>query len=444
MKKATQLHEIDYAVKYDEPVDALHPFYTDFTGLRGRFSNDVVYKALNVNPKTFLYEQPIGNKTLLFLGGMRGSGKTSELAKYAQELHKPDCFFVVTCNIDNELDMNDIEYMDILIFQIEKLLKAIENAKLEIKSDILDSLKDWFTERVKEINNQFKKEGGLEMEIGVEPNPLKWLLYISGKIRGSLSVSRENAEKVRLVFKNRFGDFALKFNLFIESINYELRHYRVAKEILFIVDGLEKTMTADIRRKIVIDESNRFRQIKVNTIFTLPIELMKEQQKLKQFCSDIRTFPFIKLIDKEDKEIEKAFEKFLEFVYKRIEAHLFDSEETVRHIIRFSGGSPRELLRIIQRANAFADEEKGKIDIQAVEEAILSLAAETSLYLTEEDLALLKVLRINLIHGMQTPFNEGMQHLLENLIVFEYNDGTYKRVNPIVEKSEIYQQYVLR
>jgi hypothetical protein len=31
---------------------------------------------------------------------------------------------------------------------------------------------------------------------------------------------------------------------------------------------------------------------------------------------------------------------------------------------------------------------------------------------------------------------------MENLIVMEYNDGTYKRVNPIVEASEIYKEYV--
>jgi len=40
------------------------------------------------------------------------------------------------------------------------------------------------------------------------------------------------------------------------------------------------------------------------------------------------------------------------------------------------------------------------------------------------------------------PFDEDLQDLLEKLIILEYNDGTYKRVNPIVEESQLYKQYV--
>ena len=53
---------------------------------------------------------------------MRGSGKTSELAKYAQKLENKDGFFCVTCNIDVDLDINDLEYMDILILQMQNLI----------------------------------------------------------------------------------------------------------------------------------------------------------------------------------------------------------------------------------------------------------------------------------------------------------------------------------
>ena len=68
---------------------------------------------------------------------------------------------------------------------------------------------------------------------------------------------------------------------------------------MFVVDGLEKTMSANVRRKIVIDESNRIRQIKANTIFTLPIELMRDRNKLIMF-STVVCFPFIKLIEQNE------------------------------------------------------------------------------------------------------------------------------------------------
>jgi hypothetical protein len=35
-----------------------------------------------------------------------------------------------------------------------------------------------------------------------------------------------------------------------------------------------------------------------------------------------------------------------------------------------------------------------------------------------------------------------MQDLLENNIIMEYNDGTLKRVNPLITISKVYKNYV--
>ena len=139
MKKATKLAEIDSAVQFNIPVGPDHEFFTDFSQVRGDFEEKVVYKNLNVNPQTFTFnpDANLANKTLLFLTGMRGSGKTSELRKYAQNLENPECFFVVTCNVDQELDMNDLEYMDILILQLEKLVEKASQHDIQLECSTL-------------------------------------------------------------------------------------------------------------------------------------------------------------------------------------------------------------------------------------------------------------------------------------------------------------------
>lgn len=146
------MDEIDAAVNKFEPVTPNDDFYVDFKNLRGDFQEQDVMRILNVTKPDghyrFNYQPNRTNKTLLFLAGMRGSGKTSELAKYAQLLHSPDCFFVVTCNVDEELDMDNVQYMDILVFQLEKLLQKAEKANLTIDDDILESMNVWFQERV--------------------------------------------------------------------------------------------------------------------------------------------------------------------------------------------------------------------------------------------------------------------------------------------------------
>jgi hypothetical protein len=55
-KKAKILIEVDNAVRFNVPINATHEFYTDFTDVRGDFEDRMVYKNLNVNPRTFTFD----------------------------------------------------------------------------------------------------------------------------------------------------------------------------------------------------------------------------------------------------------------------------------------------------------------------------------------------------------------------------------------------------
>jgi hypothetical protein len=449
MKKAHRLAEIDAAVNKFTPVTPDHPFYVDFKDLRGDFQERKVMKILNASLNTegqyyFDFQANPYGQTMLFLAGMRGSGKTSELAKYAKLLHASDCFFVVTCNVDEELDMDNVQYMDILIFQLEKLLRMAAAHGLNLDQGIVDSMQKWFEDRVQEINHSLRTDGSAEMEVGGESSVaglFAKMLGLTAKIKTGLSGSRERAETIRTNFKNRFLDFSLKFNTFVEQAAEQMRKQNIAQEILFIVDGLEKTMSADTRRKIILEESNRIRQIRANTIFTLPIELMKEEQRIKNF-SEIITFPFIKVKERNGTFVQPALDKLREFITKRVDASLFDATATIDVAITHSGGSPRQLLRIIEHANWYADEISGKITFENMEASIEELGNNIARYLEPEDFGMLKKMKGELAAGHPIGFDSQIQVLLEKEVIFEYNDGTYKCVNPLLERSKLYKHHV--
>ena len=442
MRKANNLEEIDQAVKFNEPIGPDHEFFIDFSQVRGNFDERMVYRSLNVKLPDFTYdaEQNALNKSILFIAGMRGTGKTSELAKYAKKLNGSDCFLCITCNIDEELDMNNIEYIDILIFQLEKLIDAAADNALIFDEGILNRMQKWFGERVQEINKNLK--GETSIEIGVEAGPtLPFIGKLFAKLKAGVSASTERANSIRTVFKNRFNDFAEIFNIFIENVNLSLRRNNVAQEVLFIIDGLEKTMSADLRRKVILDEYNRIGRIKANTIFTLPIELMREQDKLRAF-STVSSFPYVKIVDINGDKIPETINKFREFIYKRIDTSLFENEELVEEMICLGGGSPRELLRLVQETAFFADEEKGVIDKKALDRAKNKLGADMVRFITDEQWAMIKKLYQNNANKIPTAFNDTIQDLLERLILLEYNDGSYKRVHPLIEITEEFNHYV--
>jgi len=442
--KATTLAEINQAVNFDEPIGPDHSFFTDFSHVRGDFEEQIVYANLNVDivgdSLTFNPAINSRNKVTFFLGGMRGSGKTSELQKYAKKLHHSGCFFCVTCNIDDELDLNNLEYMDILVFQLEKLTEALRANDIEIDKDAMKSLEKWFAETVKEVNRSITGEA--EIEIGGEAKAGFWsILNIFGSLKAGMKGSHERATSVRTTLKNRFDDFASQFNRYVEEANLAIRKKNLGKEILFIVDGLEKTMTSDTRRKIILEETNRIRQIEAYTLFTLPIELMKERQILQQYFF-VESFPFVKIVEKNGQKRPEAVERFKEFVYKRIDKSLFESESLVEEVICYGGGSPRELLKILKMTNVFADRTKGKIDKNALEKALTRLANQTAQYVEPDWWEKIGEVVSNNKANKNTPFDEVVQELLERILLMEYNDGNYKRPNPILELSDAYRQHI--
>jgi hypothetical protein len=207
---------------------------------------------------------------------------------------------------------------------------------------------------------------------------------------------------------------------------------------LFIIDGLEKTMTAEVRKKIVIDDSYQLEQIKAYTLFTLPLELFKERNRLTQFAK-VNIFPFIKVKDRQGEILTDALKIFKQFIEKRLDKALFESEDLINRFIEYSGGSPRQLLRIIKETavNKFVTD---KLTEQAFNDTIRQMSEADSSYITAPMLQKLKEIEAFNKENKEIVYDSVLQELLENGHIMEYNAGSFKRVNPLIENSNRYKQ----
>lgn len=77
-----------------------------------------------------------------------------------------------------------------------------------------------------------------------------------------------------------------------------------------------------------------------------------------------------------------------------------------------------------------------------MQKAIEKLGNNIARYLETADFQLLEQLQNDLNEGNPVGFDSSIQNLLEKEIIFEYNDGTYKRVNPLLEISKLYKHNV--
>ena len=421
MNKANTFYEIQDAVAFNNPIDEKNEFYTDFSGFRKGFNEKKIFKYLNINPTTKECNK-ISQTLKLFLSGHRGTGKTTELLKLKNEIDETTCFFSVFCDLsDEELDVNNIDFIDIIILILEKLTKTLDDKKIDIPKANIEPFYDWYEQRITEINNQTDESASIEVEgkVGID---LFSLFSLVSKTKGKLSGSNSTKETIRKVFKNKFSDFSLKFNEFILDIKDYLLKNGISKDLLFIIDGFEKIGSLEDRKKILIDNSNKFVEIKANMIITLPIELFSEVSRLKEFASHI-SFPLITL-DNNSKE------RFKEFIYKRIEKNLFDREQTVEKIIYYGAGSPRETLKII--SNAYIQAEGEIIDLKSVQDAQKSISEELMKYLDEKEISLLK----QVYTKTKIPFSDELAKLLIKKVLLDYEDGLEREINPILLDNE--------
>ncbi|MEA3353766.1 MAG: AAA family ATPase, partial [Campylobacterota bacterium] len=278
------------------------------------------------------------------------------------------------------------------------------------------------SQRIVEINEKTDESATIETELSGGIN-IPSLFKLITKTKAKLSASQDTKDTIRRVFTNKFSEFSTKFNQFILNIRETIKEINI-KDLLFIVDGFEKIGTLEDRKKILIDNSNKFVEIQSNMIIALPIELFSQVATLSNFSTPI-SFPLITLD-------EKGMNKFKEFIFKRVDESLFKDEQTIEDIIKYGAGSPRETLKVIEEAYIMAEEEY--IDQDSVLKAKEKISNEIVNYLKADELEVLKELE-----NKTMVYSDTLATLYMKKIIVEYGDGV-KKISPIVSSNKTFRK----
>ena len=419
-KKAESFYEIMNVTQYNQPVTTDSAFFVDFSGFRKDFSENKIYKQLGIQPNTGNCNK-LHSTIRIFISGHRGTGKTSELLKLTKQINETKCFLTIFADLsDGSLDTSNLDFVDIALFMLEKLLQELEEKKIKISKKIIEPMYNFYSTRIKEIENKENVSIGAEIKTSSKVGLFDFFTLASS-IRAKTSNASQTRELIRQEFKNTFVQFAQKFDEFSIQVKEKLQKQGI-ENILFILDGFEKIFTKENRRKILIDDSNKFIELKSNLILTPPIELYYDIAKDANFPTPF-FFPLIVLE-------EKSKELFTEFIYKRVDKKLFSSSEVVDKIIHLGGGSPRETLRIIQ--DSYINSETELIDKESVATTKRLLSAQIVNSLTEEEIAILKQIE----RENSCPFNEAFSNVLEKRAILDYGNGVGIQINPLILDNE--------
>ncbi len=240
---------------------------------------------------------------------------------------------------------------------------------------------------------------------------IPFLGSLFAELTSSVRGKSEYKDELRRTIKNSYSEFTEAFNQLIEAAQAAIMAAGMGKQILFIVDGTDR-LSGEESRRFFAEDVFQLQAVRGNFIYCCPIQLLHEGNQVQQHFRHF-TLPMIKLYEKDGKtRFEPGFQALRNMVLARADNSLFDSEQTLDLAIQYSGGNPRELLKILEYS--FTVQANDLFDRESVETAIADLANDYKRFLKTSDYSLIYAID----QGLDLEDEDGrVNHLLLNLAV---------------------------
>lgn len=437
LQPAKSLKAAYQQLRFDQPLDSEDRRYVDTAQARGDFSRQRILRALDACRG----DSASRNGNFFLFSGHVGCGKSTELRRLAKELHQPDGFLVVMLDTLERLDPHNLEYPDVLFALAAELLAALEQEGWSVDPIFLKNLENWFSERV--AKHELTRDFAAEIKVGAEGRTgIPFLGHVFASLASAFKINSTYKDELRKVVKNSYKDFSFAFNQLIEAADSALDGAEQGRRVLFIVDGTDR-LSKDDGKAFFIDDIHQLQQIQSSFIYCAPISLMFNHRSfLPNIYTDLFHLPMIKLSEKSDLEDTnpnpQGYQAMREMILRKVDRALFDADTTLDYFIRYSGGNPRHLLRLL--SYAYTEAQGEQFDRPAAEKAVKRYATDYHYQLAAEDFDLLRR-----VDSLDDPSNlsaedrERVGDLLYYGALLEYNSFWW-RSHPLVRTLPVYAQ----
>lgn len=416
-----------------EPDD---PRYTDCDDVRGGSLVRLFERSLRrVDPT---------NWEVKVFSGHRGVGKTSELLRLKDMLENPpnskqQPFHVIFADVSRTLDLNDLDFPDLLVFTAAEVQRQLQEAKIPGFSASSVALRTAWEDFRRTLKADVSLSGAsVEVPFG----------SVDVEIRNQPSARAA----LRAAIEQQSTNILAAVNDLLELANVRLRESGCAG-LVVIIDGLDKLVRHDLEGggnthdRLFIHRSEQLASLKSHVIYTVPISLFYSPQfaQVEQTFGDrAQPVPMIRL--RGDSRSEPGpdtagMRKMREMIEKRCRfadvpmEEVFDSPETCNHLCSMSGGHPRHLMMLLQASMVRVD--LLPITRKAVNQAI---GAYGNSLLREIPDGFWEKLQRFATPQDNIPKDDEHQQMLLLLHIFEYMNGEpWWEVNPVIRALPKYQ-----
>ena len=421
--------EVNASLQLDETLQDGDPRWVDTQSVRGESGLRQLRLALGMSERQL--KSPPKRGYYLFCGH-RGSGKSTELRRVRKDLDAPGAYCVVFADAAQELDVNNLRYQDVLLHLAGKLMERLEKDGVIMEQVHLGKLRDWFFERVE--NREKTRDFAQEIKAGVEAGAgIPGLAKLFARVSNALKTNSTYKVELRRTLQNYFTDFSEAFNHLIGSAEEAIRNAGKGRGILFVIDGTDR-LSGDDARAFFVSDVHQLRQVHGRFIYCAPVHLAYEGNEILPNFDRMFQLPMIKIVNQDDTTNQDGREVMREMLHRRAAPDLFD-EGVADILVEYSGGHPRDLLRLLH--NAFLNAEHGRFDEASARRAVREVATDFRRFLGPKDYRLLAEIDSAPKQAMHDDPDHSRK-LLRDLALLEYNNFFW-RSHPVIRTTDGYQ-----
>lgn len=322
------------------------------------------------------------------------------------------------------MNILDLEYIDLLISIIGKLLAKFQEEKLKLDDVVLNRAKDW----ILKVNAGLKGDVALYDE---KSNLVDGVFSFFKKATVFLAREILMRDKVRDALKRNITELLELTNAIISGIKNKLP---ADKEILIIIDDLEKIPDVQKAEEIFTKAGIYLTYPKCKIVYTLPIALY-HSLVFKEISNNFNKTFILKNIKLWDKKSPNKLDpdgkaSMSDFIFRRIDEKLID-KKALDLAIKYSGGVAREMVRIMRDSCLKAlEKERGSITVDIVNGVVVELRNEYKRGLQKRHYEVMD----SILKGKVPNEDKTLMELFHSRVILEYENGeTWNDINPIVK-----------
>ena len=359
--------------------------------------------------------------------------------------------------VASEALIGDYEYSDLFLWLVDQLVGQFRDEfEAPLDQDLVKDTEDWFAGVTEQATKSVKSELAVETEAEAGAK-FGWFgvgLKMVARLKSMLVGSVEHRETIRRELQRYSFDLVNRVNLLLDDAHRALKEAGRPANLLIVVDNLDR-LRHEVGRRLFQENGDQLKQLRAHVIYTVPIASVLAPMNVGRVFEHRFTLPMVQVRKPDGGRSERGIGVLLRVLDERLDCDsVFTSRTVARLLARMSGGSVRDLIRLVSSARLVAVAQgKGKIDRSSAMHAITKLRIEYKQILIPGQVYYPMLVKVHETH--QDWFEDAetasadrvaehrgfFNELLSSGAVSEYDGGdSWYDVHPVIEDIDAFKK----